>query len=36
MVEQSASFRRTKYIKLHDNPAQIILPSKINRMNTTH
>ena len=36
MVEQSASFHRTKYIKLHDNMAQIILPSKINGMSTSN
>lgn len=35
MVEQSASFHCTKYIKLHDNMAQIILPSKINCMATS-
>ncbi len=35
MVEQFASFHRIKYIKLHDNMAQIILPSKINSMNTS-
>ena len=35
MVEQSASFHRTKYIKSHDNIAQIILPSKIKCMNTS-
>ena len=32
MIEQSAAFHRTKYIKSHDNMAQIILPSKINCM----
>ena len=36
MVEQFASFHRTKYIKLHDNMAQIILPSKINHMDTAN
>ena len=35
MVEQSASFHRTKHIKSHDNMAQIILPSKINCMDTS-
>ena len=35
MVEQSAAFHHTKHIKLHDNMAQIILPSKINSMNTS-
>lgn len=35
MVEQSASFHRTKHIKSHDNMAQIILPSKINCMATS-
>ena len=34
MVEQFVSFHRTKYIKSHDNMAQIILPSKINCMDT--
>ena len=34
MIEQSASFHHTKYIKLHDNMAQIILSSKINCMDT--
>ena len=29
------AFRRIKYIKLHDNMAQIILPSKIKCMNTS-
>ena len=32
MVEQFTSFHRTKYIKSHDNMAQIILSSKINCM----
>ncbi len=36
MVEQSASFHRTKYIKSHDNIAQIILSSKINGMDTSN
>ena len=36
MVEQSASFHRIKYIKSHDNMAQIILPSKINCMATSN
>lgn len=36
MVEQSASFHHTKYIKLHDNMAQIILLSKINCMATSN
>ena len=36
MVEQSASFHHTKYIKLHDNMAQIILPSKIKCMDTSN
>ena len=35
MVEQSASFHHTKYIKSHDNMAQIILPSKINSVDTS-
>ena len=35
MVEQSASFHRIKYIKLHDNMAQIILSSKINCVGTS-
>ena len=35
MVEQSASFHHTKYIKSHDNMAQIILPSKINCVDTS-
>ena len=35
MVEQSASFHHTKYIKSHDNMAQIILPSKIKCMGTS-
>ena len=35
MVEQFASFHRTKYIKLHDNMTQIILPSKINCIDTS-
>ena len=36
MIEQSASFHCTKYIKLHDNLAQIILPSKINCVGTSN
>ena len=36
MVEQSAVFHTIKYIKLHDNMAQIILPSKINCMDTSN
>ena len=36
MVEQFASFHRTKYIKSYDNMAQIILSSKINSMNTSN
>ena len=36
MVEQSASFHRIKYIKLHDNMAQIILPFKIKCMATSN
>ena len=36
MVEQSASFHRTKYIKSYDNMAQIILPSKIDCMGTSN
>ena len=36
MVEQFASFHRIKYIKSYDNMAQIILPSKINSMNTSN
>lgn len=35
MVEQFASFHRIKYIKLHDNMAQIILSSKIKCMDTS-
>ena len=35
MVELSASFHCTKYIKSHDNMAQIILSSKINCMATS-
>ena len=35
MVEQFVSFHRTKYIKWHDNMAQIILPSKINCVGTS-
>ena len=36
MVEQSAAFHRIKYIKLHDNMAQIILSSKINCVATSN
>ena len=36
MVEQSASFHHTKYIKSHDNMAQFILSSKINGMGTSN
>ena len=36
MVEQSAAFHRTKHIKLHDNMAQIILPSKIKHVGTSN
>ena len=36
MVEQFVSFHRTKYIKSHDNMAQIILSSKINGMDTSN
>ena len=35
MIEQSASFHHTKYIKSHDSLAQIILPSKINSIATS-
>lgn len=35
MVEQSAAFHSIKYIKLHDNIAQIILSSKINCVGTS-
>lgn len=35
MVEQSAAFHRIKYIKSHDNMTQIILPSKINYIDTS-
>ena len=35
MVEQFTSFHRTKYIKSHDNMAQIILSSKIKCMDTS-
>lgn len=35
MVEQSAAFHRTKYIKSYDNMAQIILLSKINCVATS-
>ena len=36
MIEQSAAFHRIKYIKLHDNMAQIILPSKIKCVGTSN
>jgi len=36
MVEQSAAFHRIKHIKSYDNMAQIILPSKINCMDTSN
>lgn len=36
MGARFGAFYHTKYSESHDNPAQIILPSKINRMNTTH
>lgn len=36
MIEQFVSFHRIKYIKSHDNMAQIILPSKINCMDTSN
>lgn len=36
MIEQSAAFHRTKYIKSHDSLAQIILPSKINCIATSN
>ena len=36
MIEQFVSFHHTKYIKLHDNMAQIILPSKINCVDTSN
>ena len=36
MVEQFVSFHHTKHIKLHDNMAQIILPSKINSVDTSN
>ena len=35
MVEQTAAFHRIKYIKLHDNMAQIILPYKIKYVATS-
>ena len=35
MVEQSVAFHHTKYIKSHDNLAQIILPSKIKCVGTS-
>ena len=36
MVEQSAAFHLTKHIKSYDNMTQIILPSKINCMDTSN
>ena len=36
MGARFGAFHRTKCIKLHDNLAQIILPSKINCMNTSN
>ena len=36
MVEQFVSFHHTKHIKLHDNMAQIILPSKIKCMDISN
>ena len=35
MGARFGAFHLAKYIKLHDNMAQIILPSKINSMNTS-
>lgn len=35
MIEQFVSFHRIKYIKSHDNMAQIILPSKIKCVGTS-
>ena len=35
MGAQFGAFHHTKYIKLHDNMAQIILSSKINCMDTS-
>ena len=36
MGARFGAFHRIKYIKSHDNLAQIILPSKINHMDTTN
>ena len=36
MIEPSASFHRTKYIKSHDNMTQIILSSKIKCVGTSN
>lgn len=36
MVEQFAAFHHIKYIKSHDNMAQIILPSKIKCVDTSN
>ena len=36
MDARFGAFHRTKYIKSHDNMAQIILSSKINHMDTTN
>ncbi len=36
MGARFGAFHHTKYIKLHDNMAQIILPSKINGMATSN
>ena len=35
MGARFGAFHRTKYIKLHDNMVQIILPSKINCIATS-
>ena len=35
MGARFGAFHRTKYIKSHDNMAQIILPSKINFIDTS-
>ncbi len=36
MGTRFGAFHHAKYTKLHDNLAQIILPSKINHMDTTN
>ena len=36
MGARFGAFHHAKYIKLHDNLAQIILSSKINHMDTTN